>query len=651
MAEKDGSEQELEDLLASLSSGPEPTAPPKPEAPEKSASTSRSSLEDKMSEVDEMAQGLEQLLSSASIAEQVDAVKKEEAQQRADAAEDKFDLDDMESALASALSVPGEPSGATSAGAGGFDEIEEAWEDTETASMVVPGDAPIGPMAATDLSSLYQAAPASAVEEVVVVEPEKLSEKRKRFYAKTILGVAAALVISYLGFNYMIQPALRYYYFKQLVQAETEKRYPDAANLLRTCETFGVHKEQYMKLSDIALANKNLRRALDYSLEAFNLEPAYTVALNRIARVYLLQGRIDDATSQARQTLVVDPNNLDALVIQASAYYLKREIAKAQRILGDVLGRKNDYVPALELLRDIYIDVKNYNQALGLQQELTAIKKDIPEAQKLLDLGKIYYSAGKFASANAVLKDAYEKDPALWEAGYYLAKSQVGLGQFLLASEQISQTLKEAPNPTLDMFYMRALSNYHLGNTRTAIEELQRIRSINPRYAPIYVLMGKIYVYTYHEYNTGLKYLERSREVGAEDPEYYRTLGDAYFNLKQYREALNAWSPLLNTMQPTDPFLFRVSACLMHLEHMELAQSVLAKMWSAGSRSTAIYNNLGVVHELMGRKDMALRFYFLATERAVTQGRKDSSIPKRNFDRLISGRGPMEIDDSLLWQS
>lgn len=642
MAEKDPSEKALEDLLADLS------APPK-EAKEEaktedkkpaSAATSRDAVGERASELDEMAAGLEELLSSASLTEHVESAKAEE---EARVAEEKIEMEDMESALASALAVPVDTAATT------FDEIEESWEEPETPMAVLPGEP--APAATVDAAALYQAPVQAGVEEVVVVEPEKLSEKRKRFYTKTGLGVLAAAIVAYLFFTFLISPSLRYYYYTQLVKAVTEKRYTEADQLLLTSEGFGMTKEKYMNLSDIALAHRDLPRSLGFSRKAFDLDPAYTPALNRVARIYLMQGRIEEAQTQAEQTRKVNPDNLETLTILATAYYKKQEIPKAQHHLADVLARDRNYVPALELLRDIYIDLKNYNQALSLQKQLTEIKRDIPEAQKFLDEGKIYYSAGKFATAVVKLNDAYVKDPTLWEAGYFLAKSYAGTGQFRLASEQISRTLKEAPSPTLDMYYLRALSNYNLGNIRPTIEELQRIRVINPKYAPLYVLMGKIYVYTYGEYGAGLKFLERARDLKYEDNDFYKTLGEAYFNLKRYREALNAWSPLLVNISSTDPFLFRISACLIHLNQMDMAQAILTKMWSTGSRSTAIYNNLGVIHELLGKRDTALRFYFLATEKAVTTGRKDSTVPKKNFDRLISGQGSMDIDESLLNQS
>lgn len=646
MAEKEPSEKDLDELLAGLSSSETPAKEPAETQEKKApqmASTSRDAIGEKMSEVDEMAAGLEELLSSASLTEHVEAAKAEE---EAKQAEERMEMEDMESALASALAAPVEPVSATT-----FDEIEESWEEPESPVAVTPGEPVAAAAAPVDITALYQAPAATAVEEVVVVEPEKLSEKRKRFYVKTFMGIAAALLISFLFFNYLIQPSLRWYYYEKLKAAVIEKRFSEADRYLLTSENFGMTKQKYMHLSDISLNGRDLPRSLGFARKAFDQEPTYLPALNRIARIYLLQGRIDEAENQARLSIGVEPDNLEALTILATAHYKKQEPLKAQQRIAEVLARDRNYVPALELLRDIYVDLKNYKQALSLQQQLTSIKKDIPESQRLLDLGKIYYSAEKFSDASLVLKEAYEKDPSLWEAGYFLAKAQVGLEQYYLASEQISRTLREAPSPTLDMYYLRALSNYNLGNIRPAIEELQKIRVINPKYAPLYVLMGKIYVYTYGEYAAGLKFLEMARALHYADNDFYRTLGEAYFNLKRYREALNAWNPLLTNIAATDPFLFRVSACLVHLNQLDLAQTILAKMWSAGSRSTAIYNNLGVIHELLGKRDTALRFYFLATERAVTQGRRDSVVPKKNFDRLISGQGNVVIDESLLTQS
>ncbi len=653
MANEDPMEKALEDLMAGLGSTPaeeKQADKPKPPEPEAEAprgavgTSSRDTVGEKMSEVDDMAASLEELLSSSAISEEVQAVK---ADEEAKLAEAKMDVEDMESALASALSTPSAEETSKS-----FDEIEETWEEAEPTPTVValPGE-PMAAQPVPDITTLYQAKAPGSVEEVVVVAPEKLSDVRKRFYAKTFLGILTAAAIFYVTFFYFIQPSLRWYYYSKLETAVTRMDIRNIDPLLLTCESFGVSKEKYMHLSDISLFNGDLLRALGFARKAYEIEPKFMPALNRIANIYLRQGRIDEAENQARQNLIIDPNNLESMVIQASAYFKKRDIDKAQRWVGDVLSRDRKYVPALELSRDIYIDLKNYTQALSVQQELTELKKDIPEPQRYLDLGKILYAAGQYARANSYLKDAYDKNPSLWEAGYYLAKTQVALGQFNLASIQIDRTLEEAPAASIDMYHLRALTHYHMGDIKTSIEELQRIRIMNPKYAPMYVLLGKIYVNAYGEYAVGLKFLEQARDLNYTDRDFLTTLGEAYFHLKRYREALESWKPVLATVGPTDPLLFQVSACLMHLNQMALAEAVLSKMYYAGSRSTAIYNNLGVLHELLGRTDMALQFYFRATQLAVTQNRHDNLIPKRNFDRLISGQGSLDIDASLLLNS
>lgn len=642
MAEMDPSEKALEDLLAGLAEPKAAEKTPKGEAKSQSTAASRDTVGEKMSEIDEMAAGLEELLSSSAISEQVAAVKAEEDVQ---AAAEKEDFEDIESALATALSAPG-PAAETVE----FDkigEIEEVWED-ESAGVSV---APTAMAPTIDFSALAEAPAAGAVEEVVVVEPEKLSEKRKRFFVKTTLGVLAAVLIASLTFYFGIQPALRYYFFIRLKDSVLEKRYIDSDRMLLTSEGFGMTVEKYMVLSDLAMNNRDLPRSLGYANKAYDAAPKHIPTVNRIARIYLMQGRLDEAEKLARQSRTVDPDNLEGYVIQAGAYYKKQEIAKAQKSIADVLARNRDYVPALELQRDIYVDLKNYQLAESIQQQLTLLKKDIPQAQRLMDLGKIYFASGRYAKAVGVLNDAYQKDPALWEAGYFLAKSQAGLGQYVLAAAQISRTLRETPNPTLDMYHLRALANYHRGDIYTAVEELQRIRSINPKYSPLYVLLGKIYIYSYGEYATGLKFLELARELGYDESDIHKPLGEAYFQLKQYGEALAAWNPILLDIEPTDPFLLRISTCLIHMNQMSMAQAILMKMYSAGSRATAIFNNLGVIHEIQGRKDAALRFYFQATEKAILQGLKDSRIPKKNFDRLLGGQAPGDLAESLLLQS
>ena len=183
MADKDASEKALEELLAGLSDSPKSGKTGKEEEKKPpSATQSRDAIGEKISEVDEMAAGLQELLSSASIAEEVAASKVEE---EARVAEDKIEMEDMESALASALAIP-----AAAKDAGSFDDIEETWEEAESPVAVAVGEPQ--PVAAVDMAALYQ--PKAAVEEVVVVEPEKLSEKRKRFYAKKKIREKCALV-------------------------------------------------------------------------------------------------------------------------------------------------------------------------------------------------------------------------------------------------------------------------------------------------------------------------------------------------------------------------------------------------------------------------------------------------------------------------
>lgn len=186
-----------------------------------------------------------------------------------------------------------------------------------------------------------------------------------------------------------------------------------------------------------------------------------TAGVNReLGLAYYRIGKLADAEESFAAAIAEDAGDLQAVQLRGLTLYR--------------LGRPGAALPFLERARqgtpDSNVDV-NYV------------------------LGRCYIGAGRYDDARTAFAVQYDIDPKSGSA--YLVMAQILLNIELpeLAEENARKALDNTPNIALAHFM---LGKIYLakGDTKSAFEQFEQERNINPTYPPLYQFLGDLYIQT-----------------------------------------------------------------------------------------------------------------------------------------------------------
>jgi len=177
----------------------------------------------------------------------------------------------------------------------------------------------------------------------------------------------------------------------------------------------------------------DFRRAYPFLLKARQANPDDVNVTMKLAAIYLLAGKLDEARELAGSILEKDPNNLEALQVVAVAARRQNEIADAAA--GFEAAR-----PALETRAAYHISlaelsVKSRDLAKAETQLKDAIERDTKSVQAHLMLASVYRAKGDRDAALGELKTAVGIDPVVGGARLHLVDFHASNNDFTAAKE------------------------------------------------------------------------------------------------------------------------------------------------------------------------------------------------------------------------
>ena len=163
--------------------------------------------------------------------------------------------------------------------------------------------------------------------------------------------------------------------------------------------------------------------------------PSNALAEFEKGRDALLQAKNPaEAIAHLERAVQIYPNYSEALLLLGAAYIDRREWAKAETALRQVLTLESKATAAHLALGELYLDQKNYSVA---EKELLAgITLDSKSSRGHLILGRLYYELGDLPKAGTQVGTALRLDPRL-ARGHLLA------GNILLRARQPDNALVE----------------------------------------------------------------------------------------------------------------------------------------------------------------------------------------------------------------
>jgi tetratricopeptide (TPR) repeat protein len=218
--------------------------------------------------------------------------------------------------------------------------------------------------------------------------------------------------------------------------------------------------EAHVSLAHVlVLHDWDWRRAEEEYQRAIALDPNSAQAHGGYSELLQIQGRTDEAVSEAQKAAQLDPVNLQYAV--GYPFYTARQYDQAEKIFR----RYSDHMG----LGSVYVATGRYSEAIT---ELQAEKGDRgPTDGVLASLGQVYGLQGKKQEAEKMLAELIERSKKTYVSPFLLASVYVGLGdreRTLSALEQAYQEHDQA------VIYLKVVPDYDRFRSEPRFQKLLR---------------------------------------------------------------------------------------------------------------------------------------------------------------------------------
>lgn len=334
----------------------------------------------------------------------------------------------------------------------------------------------------------------------------------------------------------------------------------------------------HAKLGNLDHAEREYKKALELVPE--RQEPRF-----ELIKLYKDQGKTTKIIQLYENILRSNPNNIRAAIELGLYYHQQGMTQKARKILQKLGVRSQNEFEVIINVIQLYIDPKQYDDALvvvkGMQkglpdspdlnhlagiayyqlkdydQAIAHFKKVTPQSRFFQDavvhVAFILQEKEKNEEAIKFLTAAVEKDPENSDFKYYLGTFYEETGDFESAEKYIRQAIdKEPENPR---YFFRLGVVYDKGQKKQAsMEAMRKVIELDPKHANALNYLG----YTYADLGQNLDEAERlikqALKYKPDDGYITDSLGWVYYKKGQFDKALKYLKRAVELV-PDDPIM------------------------------------------------------------------------------------------------
>lgn len=313
--------------------------------------------------------------------------------------------------------------------------------------------------------------------------------------------------------------------------------------------------------------------AEDVYLLVLKNDPASEMALERLARLYLRQRKIDEALAQlsALRDLQADPQALDLTIGRILLEQGKKEEAIAhfrmmlededcpeeiRSLLALAYYENGSEEEAHKVLEEISPDSENFIESVVLRVRMMQEKDQAGAEKLLLDmigkdetrrsdfyfvLAALYRMDKRIPEAVALFERAcrdFPDDPrVLFEYGLFLDR----IGKVDAALVKMEKVVELSPDDPSALNYVGYTWADRGINLDKALEYITNAVELKPDDGYIRDSLGWVY-YRMEKYDRAVEELSKAVELQSDDPTIHEHLGDAYAGQGDWRKALQAFT-------------------------------------------------------------------------------------------------------------
>jgi tetratricopeptide (TPR) repeat protein len=366
---------------------------------------------------------------------------------------------------------------------------------------------------------------------------------------------------SYAGYSYLakLYRELNYYdkameaYEKALTLSWSPMLAYEAADLYEYRQKYDEAIAIYKRLLEEDEANTKIRGRLarlyivqgkiDVALAELNELKNYAsdtaVVDLAIGRVLLDEKRYAEAIALFEQLLSQDENKDVARSMLALTYYESGDKDKAMKILHEVPVTSKDYENSILMLAQILLGEKDNQRAATLLRNVIA-GEDTRRPSFYFLLAGLLREEGDPAAGREIFEQAEKVFPenprVFFEYGLYLDR----LGEFDGAVAKMEQVLAITPDDAHALNYVGYTWADRGINLEKALEYIQRAVDLKPDDGFVRDSLGWVY-FKMGRYGEAVTELEAAASMQPDDPTIQEHLGDAYQKAGELKKAVEAY--------------------------------------------------------------------------------------------------------------
>lgn len=175
--------------------------------------------------------------------------------------------------------------------------------------------------------------------------------------------------------------------------------------------------------------------------QAIGLNPNYPTAHQWYAEYLSAMKRPDEALTEIKRTLELDPLSLMVITAVGIVFYYARQFDQAIEPLQKVLDMDPNFPPALRVIGWVYEQQGMSEEAIeAYQQAVTSSGRNV---SMLADLGRSYAATGRRDEAQKLLDELQDLAQQRYVSPYELALIYTGLGENDQALEKLAAACEE----------------------------------------------------------------------------------------------------------------------------------------------------------------------------------------------------------------
>jgi tetratricopeptide (TPR) repeat protein len=294
--------------------------------------------------------------------------------------------------------------------------------------------------------------------------------------------------------------------------------------------------QYHYHLGKAYLNDGQIDAAVEHFQTALKIYDKYQSARRALAEIYKYQKKLDDAATEYREILALNPPDAIRIRGNLADIYLKlAQYEEAAEQCEIILQTNPDDMKIREALASIYFEIGRYEEAILMSQRI--LQQDSNNASAHEVLARVYIQQEKYDAATAQCQEILRTHPDDIDILAMLGSLYLAMENADEAIRILKKVLNNKPDNE-DANYWIAMAYEIKGDLDNAVKYMRATIRINPKRHEAYNALGYFFADRGINLSEAVRLIQQALDVEPENGAYIDSLGWAYFQLGRTDDAL-----------------------------------------------------------------------------------------------------------------